>query len=137
MQIEEPVVFQEQVEKLKDNSKIKKKTDAPRNVVNADTLKWSKQKQKDHAKEYSLCRKILFTKDGTTDVKNPLKLFYDYSDFSILFFYTVTITILITILFFYTKFLLYCHRQVNRSIYWSYIFHEPQKTSSSERLLEN
>ena len=42
MQIEEPVVFQEQIEKPKDNSKIKKKTDAPRNVVNADTLKWSK-----------------------------------------------------------------------------------------------
>ena len=55
MQIEETVVFQEQIEKSKDNSKIKKKTDVPRNVVSVDTLKWSKKKQKDHAKECDLC----------------------------------------------------------------------------------
>ena len=39
MQIDEPVVFQEQAERSKDNCKIKKKTNAPRNLVNADTLK--------------------------------------------------------------------------------------------------
>ena len=50
MQIEETVSIQEQVEKQRDNSKIKKKTDAPRNFVNVDTLKWSKKKQNDHAK---------------------------------------------------------------------------------------
>ena len=90
MQIEEPVVFQEQVEKSKDNSKIKKKTDALRNVVNVDTLKWSKKKQKDHTKEYNLCCNILLIIDGNTDVKTfsfdflTLNLFYNYSDFSIL-----------------------------------------------------
>ena len=72
MQIEE-LVFQEQVERLKDKCKIR-----------SDTLKWSKNKQKDHAKECDLCCNISYTIDGTTDVKNPLKLFNDYSEFSIL-----------------------------------------------------
>ena len=84
MKIGELVIFRKQVEKSKDNSKITKKTDAPRNVVNVDMLKWSKKKQKDLAKECDLCRNISFTIDGTTDVKNPLKLFYNYIDFSIL-----------------------------------------------------
>ena len=73
MQIKETVIFQEQVEKSNDNSKIKKKTDTPRNAVNVDMLKWSIRKRKDHAKECNLCRNISFTIDGTTDVKNPLK----------------------------------------------------------------
>ena len=50
-----PALTEMQIEKSKDNSKIKKKTDVPRNVVSVDTLKWSKKKQKDHAKECDLC----------------------------------------------------------------------------------
>ena len=50
-----PALTEMQIEKSKENSKIKKKTDVPRNVVSVDTLKWSKKKQKDHAKECDLC----------------------------------------------------------------------------------
>ena len=63
---------------------MKKKIDAPRNIVYVDMLKLSKKKQKDHPKKYDLCDNISFTIHGTTNVKNPLKLFYNYIDFSIL-----------------------------------------------------
>ena len=55
-----------------------------RSAIDVEKLKWSRKKAADKSKECNLSSEIAFELPGTVDTKNPVKLFYSYSDFSIL-----------------------------------------------------
>ena len=55
-----------------------------RSTIEVEKLKWSRKKVADKSKECNLSGEIAFELPGTVDTKNPVKLFYSYSDFSIL-----------------------------------------------------
>ena len=57
---------------------------AVRITIDVEKLKWSRKKAADKSKECNLSGAIAFELPDTVDTKNPVKLFYSYSDFSIL-----------------------------------------------------
>ena len=90
IQILDPVVTQGEAEQARASTKRDKtvssssSTSKKRTSLDVSTLKWSKKKVKDKSIECNLSRKISFTMDGTIDVHDPVKLFYEYGDFVIL-----------------------------------------------------